>query len=147
MKRQFMHMQPSQGKETPGYAQSNASPQPETTPPYPKKNGSGLLSGYNAAVNNGQRPQASLSPHLLAQLVSHHALHRSLEQKLENSIPPHRPFIKGSKQPFRFTCSNTQFTETCPATTQLICSFQCATATCPATVSSHASPDSPSAEF
>lgn len=62
MKRQFMHMQPSQGKETPGYAQSNASPQPETTPPYPKKNGSGLLSGYNAAVNNGQRPQASSKP-------------------------------------------------------------------------------------
>src|SRR5260370_14368727 len=52
-----MH-QPSQGKNTSGHAQANAAPsQPQNTPMHPKKNGSGLLSSYNAKGNNAQRRQ------------------------------------------------------------------------------------------
>src|SRR5947207_10938517 len=51
-----MH-QPSQGKNTSGHAQANAAAsQLQNTPTLPKKNGSGLLSSYNAQANNGQRP-------------------------------------------------------------------------------------------
>lgn len=62
MKRQFKQIQTSQGKETPGDMQSNASSQLENVPTYPKKNRSGLLSSYNTTVNNAQRSQASSKP-------------------------------------------------------------------------------------
>src|SRR5882762_5617665 len=57
-----MH-QPSQGKKTSGYTQANAAAsQPENIPTHLKKNGSGLLSSYNAKGNNAQRPQPIFQP-------------------------------------------------------------------------------------
>jgi LCP family protein required for cell wall assembly len=55
VKRQFIQIQTSQEKAASGDAPSNAS---SNVSPSPKKNGSGLLSGYNAAASNAQHPQA-----------------------------------------------------------------------------------------
>jgi LCP family protein required for cell wall assembly len=98
-----MQIQTSRRKETQGDVQPNASSQPENAPTSPKKNRSGLLSGYNATANNAQYPPAAnskpTSPSLIG-LPPRPTQVPSKEVEKQNSFPTTDSSFREGNGPF-----------------------------------------------
>lgn len=97
-----MQLQTSQRKETPGDAPPGASSQPENAPTYPKKNRSGLLSGYNATVNHAHSSPTSTKPTLpgLIGLPPRSTQAPQREVEKQHSSPASDPRFQEGNSPF-----------------------------------------------
>lgn len=97
-----MQVQTSQRKETPGDAPPSASSQPENAPTYPKKNRSGLLSGYNATVNHAHSSPTSTKPTLpgLIGLPPRSTQAPQREVEKQHSSPASDPRFQEGNSPF-----------------------------------------------
>ena len=80
---------PMQGNKNSGHAQPNLASEPEESPTHPKKNRSGLLSGYNSNIQRPEpifQPKASRLPGQLA--LSTQALGTAMDKHNPNSASP-----------------------------------------------------------